>query len=88
VKAKRNLLKHKIAFEVAQKVFFDPHVVSYEDCDADGEIRFHAVGYATDRLLAIVIYVDHSEGADEVLHIISARKAEEFEESLYADQFA
>lgn len=82
-KAKRNLRNHKISFEDARNVFSDPHVVFHYDCQtADGEMRYHAIGYARERLLAVVVYGDLSEGDDEKVHIISARKAEAFEESI------
>ena len=88
-KAKRNLRRHKIAFEVAQNAFFDPHIIIVEDLDYEGENRFHAIGFCTEKLLVVVVFIDLSETeADEVIHIISARKAESDEELTYADQFA
>ncbi len=60
-----------------------------EDLDQDGEVRHHAVGFAVGTLLAVVVYVDLTGREDkERVRIISARKAEAFEESIYADQFA
>ena len=39
-KAKRNLAKHRISFEVAKLVFADPHLVIIDDCDDEfGEMR-------------------------------------------------
>ena len=37
--------------------------------------------------MAVVVYVDFSAGDEEVIHIISRRKAEAFEEVIYAKQF-
>lgn len=87
-KAKRNLQVHKLAFEVAQNVFSDPNAMFVEDLEKDGEVRYHAIGFANQQLLAVVVYLDLSEDEDEErIHIISARKAEAFEEKLYAKQF-
>jgi uncharacterized DUF497 family protein len=88
-KAKLNLRDHGISFGVAKNVFNDPHVVIYFDCEtAEGEMRYHAVGYIAQQLLAVIVYIDLSESDDEEhIHLLSARKAEAFEESIYADQF-
>jgi uncharacterized DUF497 family protein len=87
-KANRNLRVHKISFELAQKVFNDPYLIFIEDClTGDGELRYQAIGYATRQLLAVVVFVDLSNNDEERIHIISARKAEAFEEVIYAKQF-
>jgi uncharacterized DUF497 family protein len=38
-KARRNLKKHRVTFEQAQQVFFDPYLIVVEDCEVDGEMR-------------------------------------------------
>ena len=38
-------------------------------------------------MLLVVIFIDLSEDNEEIIHIISARKAEAVEEDTYADQF-
>ena len=86
-KAKRNLAKHKISFEQAQQVFRDPYPIVLEDCEVEGEIRYHALGHANAQLLLMVVFVDHSDDGREIIHIISARKAEAYEKSTYSDQF-
>ncbi len=87
-KAKRNLRLHKISFELARNVFNDPYVFTLDDCETgDGETRYHAIGYASGQLLAVVVFVDLSQDSEERIHIISARKAEAFEEAIYAKQF-
>jgi hypothetical protein len=88
-KAKRNLRKHKVSFDTAQQVFRDPYLIIAEDCeDERGEMRYHAVGYAERELLLLVVFVDHSSENEEIIHIISARKAEKNEQTPYTDQFA
>ena len=86
-KAAKNLLIHGISFEVATNVFSDPHVVYIDDCETDDDVRYHAIGFAGDHMLLVVVYIDLSDSDEEIIHIISARKAEKFEEKLYARQF-
>jgi uncharacterized DUF497 family protein len=70
------------------QVFADPHVIIVEDCeDERGEMRYHAIGYADARLLLVVVFADRSEHDEEIIHIISVRKAEDHEEKTYARQF-
>ena len=40
-KAKRNLEKHGVTFKKAKQVFFDPYLIVVEDCEGDGEMRYH-----------------------------------------------
>jgi uncharacterized DUF497 family protein len=87
-KARRNLAKHGISFEAARQVFADPHVVIVEDCeDEHGEIRYHAIGYADPHRLVVVVFLERPEDDTEIIHVISARKAEDYEEKTYARQF-
>ena len=79
--------KHRITFETAEQVFFDPHLIVVEDCEVHGEMRYQALGYAGSFLL-LVVHVDRSEGDREIIHIISARKANAYEQAAYSNQFA
>jgi len=45
-KAATNLKKHGVSFADAEGVFFDPLAIHQEDPDAEGEVRFMAVGAA------------------------------------------
>ncbi len=56
-------------------------------CEEDGEQRYQIIGFAQVSLQLMVVYVDHSNAADEVIRIISARKANAYEQALYEDQF-
>jgi len=38
-------------------------------------------------VLLLVVFVDRSDPAAEVIHLISARKAVDYEKSTYEDQF-
>lgn len=87
-KAARNKRDHGISFEMAQEVFADPnHVVTenyhFED---EEEPRYLAIGMTRRSLLVVVVFVDRSQPEVEIIHIISARKAVAYEESIYQDQ--
>jgi uncharacterized DUF497 family protein len=81
-----NQKKHGISFEIAQTVFSDPYHL--EDCLVDEEQRYQVVGLTDGALLLVVVivYRDTNLGG-EVIHIISARKAEYYEQSAYEEQF-
>lgn len=71
-----------------RKYSFDPHLLTLEGCeDERGEMRYHAIGYADAVLLLLVVFADRSGEDQEIVHIISARKATDYEQSAYSDQF-
>jgi len=87
-KAARNKRNHGISFETACEVFADPnHIVTesyhFED---EGEQRYLAIGMTLKMMLVVVVFVDRSEPSIEIIHIISARKAVTYEQSIYEDQ--
>jgi uncharacterized protein len=86
-KAKRNLRKHGISFETAKQVFFDPYVVILEDCEEDNEVRYHAIGYTGSGPLLVAVFVDRSDDEKEIIRIISAGEAEQYEQRTYTRQF-
>jgi uncharacterized protein len=71
-KAAANLRKHRVSFDEAVTVFYDPLAATFEDSvHSQDESRFLTVGYsARDRLL-VVCHVERG-GA---VHLISARRA-------------
>ena len=71
-KAARNAKRHRVSFEEAVTVFYDPLAATFDDPDhSRGERRLITVGQsARDRLLVVV----HVERADTI-RIISARLA-------------
>jgi uncharacterized DUF497 family protein len=44
-----------ISFEEARNVFNDPYFVTVDDCETDEGMRYHAIGYANEHLLAVVV---------------------------------
>ena len=77
-KDRSNLIKHGIDFLTAALVFADPHLRMRQDhVDESGELRWHAIGTAggSKPLLVVVhVYRETSDG-EEIIRIISARKA-------------
>lgn len=71
-KSKANLKKHKVSFEEAMTVFYDPLSATFDDSDHSiGEERFITIGYSSrDRLLVVA----HTERG-KTIRIISARTA-------------
>ena len=88
-KAERNRRAHGISFETAAEVFDDPnHAVGYNYLvEAGGEQRRQVIGMTRKLALLLVVFVDRSEAEREAIHLISARKAVAYEESIHNDQF-
>lgn len=77
-----NQRKHKIDFADVQTVFASP-MLSTPDVRIDyGEDRWVGIGFLLD-LVVVVVWVEQT---DEVIRIISARKANRLERELY-EQF-
>jgi len=84
VKDRLNLAKHRISFDTASLVFQDPRALSIQDRTVEGEERWQTQGMVG----GVVILVAHTyreEGSDEVIRIISARKATPQERKVYEE---
>ena len=66
-------------------MFDDPGHVSFFDRVADGESRWHAIGSVGGIAVIVVIHVYDEQGRNEVIRIVSARKASKRERKLYAE---
>jgi uncharacterized DUF497 family protein len=88
-KAERNRRNHGISFDLAREVFADPNHIVTENYrfEKEREQRYLAIGMTRSLVLVVVVFVDRSAPAGEVIHIISAIKALAYEESIYEDQF-
>ena len=82
VKNRRNLEKHKISFETARLVFDDPFARSIQDRVVDDEERWQTVGMIKG-LIVLVAHTYREESEEEVIRIISARKATPAERRIY-----
>lgn len=86
-KSQRNLAKHKISFETATLAFEDPFVASQLDRVVDGEERWQTMGLVGGILVLMVAHTVHElEENDEVIRIISARRATRHERKQYDEQ--
>lgn len=79
-KAALNIERHQVSFEEAIEAFFDLNALdSYDEAHSDDEVRFNLIGLSSRRLLFIV----YTEPENEVIRIISARKAEGKHKRIY-----
>ncbi len=77
-----NQRKHGISFELASLVFFDPQRIErYDGRENYGEDRWITIGLVNPVLL-YVVYTLRGED-DEIIRVISARKANENERRAY-----
>ena len=71
-KAKGSLRKHRVSFDEAVTVFYDPLAATFDDPHHSvDEHRFITVGYSSRGRLFVVAHVDRGES----VRIISARLA-------------
>lgn len=81
-KAKANLQKHDVSFEEAIEVFSDPLAIAEVDHER-GEYRWMRIGLTRDWLLLAVVHVDRDDDYDQVVRLISARRATKTERRRY-----
>ena len=81
-KAAENQRKHGVSFEEAESVFVDDFAILLDDPDhSDDETRFLLLGLSA-RLRTLVVSHCYRK-ADEVVRLISARKATRPERDVY-----
>ena len=81
-----NIRKHNLSFETAKFVFQDPQIHSELDRILDGEERWQSIGYVDDILIVLVAHTTRDEDGEEVIHILSARKATKRERNRYEEE--
>ena len=81
-KSKTNLRKHKISFETACEVFFDPFIRVVDAGIVEGEPREAVIGMTKNLRLLWVVFVER----EEVIRLLSARSVEKGERTLYENQ--
>ena len=89
-KSRANLRKHGVSFEQAREIFDDASHVVMDDWQDGGELRCQAIGLTrSGALLLLVAFVDRTKTDDQteniVLHLISARKANHYETTIYKE---
>jgi uncharacterized DUF497 family protein len=81
-KAISNRKKHGVSFEEARSVFYDEFAVQFFDEDSsESEDRFLMLGFSDEARLLIVCHCERDQ--DNIIRIISARKATKNESSYY-----
>jgi len=82
-KNETNRTKHGIDFETAQLIFDDPFCITFVERVTDGEERWHATGSIEKIILLVVVHTYREENSEQVIRIISARRATPKERRLY-----
>ncbi len=80
-KAASNLSRHGVPFELACEVFFD-RFVRIMNANTRDEARDAVIGYTESQKLLFVVHIAHHE---EVIRIISARRATQQERKAYEE---
>lgn len=81
-KNRQNLARHGLNFETAALVFDDPHALSDQDRVVDDEERWQTLGIIG-ALIVLVAHTSREEASEEVIRLISARKASSAERKNY-----
>ena len=81
-----NQRRHQISFETAILVFDDPYHISTQEREVEGELRWQTVGMVKGIQILLVAHTVPESGDEELIRIISARKATPQERSIYAQQ--
>jgi uncharacterized DUF497 family protein len=83
-KAQANLRKHGVSFEDAIEALEDPNSISWVERFVEDEERWHTIGIVTNLLVVQVSHlVQLDDSQDELVRIISARKATTLERQQY-----
>ncbi len=82
-KNRTNRRKHGVSFELAQEVFDDPLALSKLDRVEAGEERWRTLGMVEGIVLLLVTHTVRDDHGEEVIRIISARKATAHERRHY-----
>jgi uncharacterized protein len=82
-KSRLNLAKHKVSFESALIVFEDPNAICRLNQMVDGEQRWQTIGLIGGMVTLLVAHTYCEIGGEEVIRIISARKATSHERKIY-----
>jgi uncharacterized DUF497 family protein len=86
-KNRANRSKHGVSFETARLVFDDLLHVSVPDRHEHGEERWKTIGLIGRVAIVVVAHTYGEENGEEVIRIISARKATKSERKRYEDGF-
>lgn len=85
-KDKANQLKHGVSFELARLVFEDPFHLSVQDRFEAGKERWQTLGLVHGTVVLLVAHTYLEDDGEEVIRIISARKATARERQYYEQE--
>ena len=80
-----NQAKHKVSFEVASRIFEDPFHLSILERIENGEERWQTLGMVGSVVVLLAAHTSVEHGGEEVVRIISARKATRKESQIYEE---
>jgi uncharacterized DUF497 family protein len=85
-KARRNLAKHGVSFDLARRVWDDPLHVIVPDRIEDGEQRWHAIGLVGTVVILVVVHAYPDPDRDDWVRIVGARRATAHERKRYEEE--
>jgi uncharacterized DUF497 family protein len=85
-KARANLAKHGVSFDLAQRVWDDPLHVIVPDRFEAGEQRWHAIGMVGSIAILLVVHIYPNGKDDGFVRIIGARKVTAHERKRYEQE--
>lgn len=84
-KSRSNKAKHGVSFELACEIWLDPNHVIFEDRTSTFEERWNAVGLVGGQFILIAVHTYRGD-QDDIVRIISARKATPHERRRYQER--
>lgn len=85
IKAAENLKKHGVSFSEAIEIFDDPYALTLADSvHSTEEERFITMGLCRRLDILLVVHTYRLVPPDEILRVISARKATQNERNMYS----
>jgi uncharacterized DUF497 family protein len=85
VKNQTNRRKHGISFELAHEAFADPFCLTFPELHTESEERFWTIGRIGDLTIIVVAHTLRDDSGEEVVRMISARKATPTERRVYEE---
>jgi uncharacterized protein len=84
-KNRQNFKKHGVSFEMAVRVFVDTRAVDRMQISHDDEERRETIGIAYGAMILFVAYTSRDHEGEELIRIISARRADAYERRHYEE---
>jgi uncharacterized protein len=85
-KDRANRRKHGVSFDLARRVFEDPNHLTTQDRHEDGEERWQTLGLVGPVAILLVAHTIEDRNGEEIVRIISARKANKTERRRYDER--